>query len=153
MSGDGVLILPPNFLVKSSTLSFLAILLPESGLTSELGLEGGRSSLWSGLMKWEGLTDEPADPPELPSTSGALFSNLFIRFEIREVLVAVLGLLTELLVTFWPVPLEKVTMVVGFGALPLVVLLPVAFPIGGLVVEGLVPLRAEEEGMGGGVSV
>lgn len=126
------------------------------------GLEGrleGRFSLWLGLAKGEGPADDPADPPEPPSVSGAgLFSNLFIKLEIREALEAVLGLFTDALVIFWPpnflvVPFTEgfATLLVGSWTLLLlgVFLLPRAFPTGGLVVVivGLDPgsVATEEE--------
>ena len=135
ISGEGVLILPPNFFIKSSTLSFLFIFRPDSGLTSTSAL-GGAFSLWSGLVKGGGAG-------ELPLVSGALFSNLFIRFDIREGFEVVPGLFTEALVSFLPggSSLDG-SFMVDFTTL---LLLP-----GNLLGGGFGSLAADEGGRGGG---
>lgn len=98
-SGDGDLVLPPNFLVKSSTLVFLSIFLPERGLTSGIGGLAGAASLWLGLAMGEGPRDDCAEPSEPSLTlSPFLLSNLFIRFDIRVTFE--MGLFGEELVSF-----------------------------------------------------
>jgi hypothetical protein len=148
ISGEGVLLLPPNFFVKSSTLSFLFILLPERGLVPAPGLEG-RSSLRSGLVMGEGSAD--------PLPPGGLFSNLFIKFDIREVLAAALGLLKEVDIGFWlgfVLPFMEGLLMFLVPAtlllLPGPLLFPIcAFPEGGLAVGGFISPATDEGGMGG----
>lgn len=69
---------------------------------SARGLLGG-AILWSGLVMGEGPVEELAELPDPPSAAVSppgLFSNCFIRFDIREILelLVATGLFTKELV-------------------------------------------------------